>query len=121
MTHCDSMRLEGKGGRRRIAAARAIRVLRMLRRRGFTANVVGSLATGQFGSLSDVDFLVDEPPGDQIWKTESEAMDIMKDIDFDLSYRPEVRNRVLGGMDQCKMDEWELLRAIKRGASEDLA
>lgn len=105
--------LDGKGGRKRVVAARAIRVLRMLRRRGFTASVVGSLATGQFGFLSDVDFLVDEPPGDQIWKTESEAMDIMGDIEFDLSYREEVRDSVLAGMDQCRLNDRELLRAIK--------
>jgi hypothetical protein len=44
----SSNALEGKGGRRRGAAARAIRVLRMLRRRGVIAKVVGSLATGRF-------------------------------------------------------------------------
>jgi predicted nucleotidyltransferase len=106
--------LEGKGGQRRVAAARAIRFLRMLRRRGYTARVVGSVATGRFNLISDVNFLVKESPGDQIWKIESAAMDIMGNVEFDLSYRDEVRERILQNMEECVMDEWELLRAIRK-------
>jgi acetolactate synthase regulatory subunit len=92
--------LDGKGSRRRVTADMAICVMRMLRRCGFTVKVVGSFATGRFGLLSDVDFPVAGPPSDQIWMTEADAIDIMGSIELDLSYRPEVRERVLQHMEQ---------------------
>ena len=41
-------------------------------------------------------------------------MDIMGNVEFDLSYRDEVRERILQNMEECVMDEWELLRAIRK-------
>jgi hypothetical protein len=41
-------------------------------------------------------------------------MDIMGDVKFDLSYRDEVRERILQSVDEYMMDEWKLLRATRK-------
>lgn len=116
MTHerpAHETRLDGKGGRRRVAAARAIRVIRMLSKHGVECRVVGSLATGHFVLGSDVDFLATHHPEGMFWKIESRAMVIMLGIEFDLSYRNEVRPRVLESMDECALGVTALLRLVR--------
>jgi hypothetical protein len=105
--------LEGKGGQRRVAAATAICILRMLRRRGVIAKVVSFPARGRFDLWSDVGFPVCECPYPLIYRIESSVEDIMMSIEFDVCYRREARERVLQHMEECTVDERELLWAMK--------
>ncbi len=89
-----SWRLDGKGGRRRVAVARAVRTLRLLRRLGVTAGVVGSLADGRFSEHSDVDFMVLQCPRPLKYAIEGRVEDVMRDIAFDVIYREEASKGV---------------------------
>jgi predicted nucleotidyltransferase len=107
------VKLDGKGGRRRVAAARAIRVLRELRRLGVVAQVVGSLADGRFTTSSDVDFLVTECPPSRKYRIESLVEDIMHDIPFDVVYREEAKERILRRMESSAVDARTLMKVAE--------
>jgi predicted nucleotidyltransferase len=104
------VQVDGKGGLRRTAAARAIRVLGMLRRRGVTAQVVGSLTSGRFTDWSDVDFLVTECPRHLKYTIEAAVEDIMLDIPFDVVYRDEAVDPILSRMESQALDARKLAR-----------
>lgn len=95
--------------RRRLAAARALRVLRSLRQKGVEALVVGSLAEGRFGPASDVDFLVVECPPHLRYRIEAGVEDVMLDIPFDVVYRDEARESFLKRMEATAIAERELV------------
>lgn len=104
---------EPKGSLRRTAAARAIRVLRMLACLGVTARVVGSLADGRFDERSDIDLLVLDCPQALRYAIEGRIEDLMGDIRFDVVYRDEARPAVLEGMGLVALDAVGLLRLVR--------
>ena len=99
-----------RGTRRRIALARATRTLRLLRRMGVSAKVVGSLVDGRFSDTSDVDFLVSFCPRSLKYAIEGRVEDLMGEIPFDVVYREETREKALRSMESHAADERELLR-----------
>ncbi|MGE0256122.1 MAG: nucleotidyltransferase domain-containing protein [Alphaproteobacteria bacterium] len=87
------------GERRRLAIARARDACAALARKGVTARVIGSLATGRFGPHSDVDFLVTECPRLLKYAIEGTVEDCLGGMPFDVVYLDEVpaarRDRLL--------------------------
>lgn len=75
--------------RRRMAAERARRVAVLLARRGVQAQIVGSLARGDFGPHSDVDFLITSIPGGLRYRIESQVEDAMDGLPFSVLYLDE--------------------------------
>ena len=79
--------------RRQEAVARARQALEVLKERGVEAVVVGSLARGDFGLRSDVDFLVlalTHPEGR--YALEAEVEGIMAGMPVDVIFFDEVRS-----------------------------
>lgn len=77
--------------RRRLAVERARKVLDQLAERGVEAAVVGSLARGDFGRHSDVDFLVLSTGGlEDPYLVDDWVADIMGEMPFDVIYWQEV-------------------------------
>jgi predicted nucleotidyltransferase len=76
--------------RRDRAIARARTVIEELARLGVTTQIIGSLAAGQFGLHSDVDFLIIDTPDFLRYAIEWRVEDIMGDIPFDVIYLDEV-------------------------------
>jgi predicted nucleotidyltransferase len=87
--------------REKTAFSRAAEVLEALKIRGVDAVVAGSLASGEFGAASDVDFLVRSCPRHLKYKIESLVEDIMDEIHFDVVYREELPTRILTRMEDA--------------------
>lgn len=77
--------------REKDARRRAARVLRMLRKKGVRATVIGSLAQGRFRLHSDVDFLITACSQPLKYTLEGQVEDIMEDMPFDVLYEDERR------------------------------
>lgn len=73
---------------RAIAAARA--ATDVLAGMGVTALVTGSLANGEFGAHSDIDFLVTKCPRELKYAIEGVVEDLLGVIPFDVVYLEEV-------------------------------
>lgn len=76
--------------RRDKAIAKARTVIETLAQFSVTAQIIGSLAAGQFGQHSDVDFLIIDIPDPLRYAIEWRVEDIMGDIPFDIVYLDEV-------------------------------
>jgi predicted nucleotidyltransferase len=76
--------------RRRKAIEGARAVLRMFEEKGISAVVIGSLATGEFGPDSDIDFLLTECPRKFKYAIESRVEDILDGFPFDVIYLDEI-------------------------------
>jgi predicted nucleotidyltransferase len=72
------------------ALSRARRAVAAMEARGFQVLVTGSLARGDFGAFSDVDFLVTRCPPDWRYRIESVVEDEMRGIPFDVIYFDEL-------------------------------
>lgn len=93
--------------RRRVAAARAKRVAALRAARGVRVQIVGSLARGDFGAYSDVDFLVTSSPMSLRYAIEGKVEDQMRDIPFSVLYLDEalpLRRQVLEAVDADTID-----------------
>lgn len=75
--------------RRAKAVACAERVAAVLAGHGVELRIVGSLARGDFGPHSDVDFLVIALPEDRRYRIESLVEDAMDGLPFSVLYRDE--------------------------------
>ncbi len=71
--------------------------------------MVGSLASGNFGPDSDVDFLIDTCPNPLKYRIEASIEDLMADIPFDLVYRDEAKPHVLKRMEEHQIHDPRLL------------
>ena len=87
----EALRESRRRARERTALDAAAEVLRRLRRRGVSAGVFGSLATGRFGLHSDVDFIVLECPAALRYRIETDVEACMQGIAFDVAYADEMR------------------------------
>ncbi len=76
--------------RRRRAVDRARAAVDMMKEKGISAMVIGSLAKGKFGPESDIDFLVTSCPRKYKYAIEAEVEDILGDLPFDLIYLEEI-------------------------------
>lgn len=76
--------------RRRLAVCRAQLACNALSEIGVTARVIGSLATGRFGSDSDIDFLVEHCPRHLKYAIEGLVEDCLGGLPFDVVYLDEV-------------------------------
>lgn len=95
---------------RRVAAVeRAAEAIRILSTRGVKMKIFGSLARGDFGLDSDVDFMVMECPQDLIYAFEGTVEDCMRDIPFDVVYYWEVAPHRLPKFSKDLIDIEELL------------
>jgi predicted nucleotidyltransferase len=91
--------------------ARAVRALRLLRRLGVTAGVVGSLADGRFSEHSDVDFMVLQCPRPLKYAIEGRVEDVMRDIAFDVIYREEASGSIARYPGRCVLDADALIKS----------
>lgn len=82
--------LDPAKARRDRAIAQARAVIETLAQLGITTQIIGSLAAGQFGQHSDVDFLIIDIPDPLRYAIEWRVEDIMGDISFDVVYLDEV-------------------------------
>jgi predicted nucleotidyltransferase len=73
----------------------ARKVLSALHLKGVEAVVSGSVAAGNIGPASDIDFLILSCPRALKYKIESIVEDIMKSSHFDVVYREDARPWVL--------------------------
>lgn len=121
MTDGHARTVEGKGSLRRVATARAVRALRLLRRLGVSAKVVGSLADGRFSEYSDVDFLVSHCPHPLKYAIEGRVEDVMRGIPFDVVYGDEAKERVLRCMESHAVDDRALSATLDRQNAPDSA
>lgn len=76
--------------RRSLARARAAEVMDRLDRKGVSVLVTGSLADGDFGLFSDVDFLVTACPRPLKYAIEGLVEDLMGELPFDVIYLDEL-------------------------------
>ncbi len=94
--------------REKMALSKAAQVLEALKGRGVDAVVTGSLAAGNFGPGSDVDFLVRSCPWHLKYKIESLVEDLMDGIHFDVAYREELPPRIVSRMEGAVLTLAEL-------------
>jgi predicted nucleotidyltransferase len=83
-------RLGSPEDRRRRAIAGARAAVDMMKEKGVSALVIGSLAKGHFGAHSDVDFLLTSCPREYKYAIEAKVEDIMGDLPFDVVYLEEI-------------------------------
>jgi predicted nucleotidyltransferase len=76
--------------RRRRAIARARAAVDMMKEKGISALLIGSLAKGTFGPDSDIDFLLTSCPRQYKYAIEAEVEDILGDLPFDVVYLEEI-------------------------------
>ena len=92
--------------------ARAVELARAaclaLERRGVEVRIVGSLATGRFGTHSDIDLLVTRCPRYLKYGIESDVEDVLMGFPFNLIYLDEVSERRRDRMFQEAMDARDL-------------
>jgi len=62
----------------------------MMEQKGISALIVGSLAKGQFGPASDIDFLLTSCPRKYKYAIEAEVEDSLGDLPFDVVYLEEI-------------------------------
>jgi predicted nucleotidyltransferase len=74
--------------RRAIMCARA--AVDMMKEKGISALVIGSLAKGKFGPDSDIDFLLTSCPRKYKYAIEAEVEDILGDLPLDVVYLEEI-------------------------------
>ena len=83
--------------RRQRAVAGARAAVDMMKEKGITALVIGSLAKGEFGPDSDIDFLLTSCPRKYKYAIEAQVEDILGDLHFDVIYLDEIpENRARG-------------------------
>lgn len=90
MRRADDHTSDIEAGRRALAIARARDVCATLENMGVTARVIGSLATGRFGSSSDIDFLITDYPRSLKYAIEGTVEDRIQGFPFDVVYLDEV-------------------------------
>lgn len=84
---------------RHAEALRRVRdACRKLDSSGVTAQVIGSLATGEFGSASDVDILITRCPQHLKYALEGMVEDCLGELRFDVVYLDEVPVARRGGI-----------------------
>jgi predicted nucleotidyltransferase len=76
--------------RRRRAIARTRAAVDMMKEKGISALVIGSLAKGTFGPDSDIDFLLTSCPRKYKYAIEAKVEDILGDLPFDVVYLEEI-------------------------------
>ncbi len=76
--------------RRPWAIARARAAADMMKKKGISALVIGSLAKGDFGPGSDIDFLLTSYPRKYKYAIEAAVEDILGDLPFDVIYLDEI-------------------------------
>jgi predicted nucleotidyltransferase len=76
--------------RHRRAITRARAAVDMMKEKGISALVIGSLAKGTFGPDSDIDFLLTACPRKYKYAIEAKVEDILGDLPFDVAYLDEI-------------------------------
>jgi predicted nucleotidyltransferase len=86
----DRSHLNSSDDRRTRAIVCAQAAIDMMKEKGISALIIGSLAKGNFGPDSDIDFLITCCPRKYKYAIEAKVEDILGDLPFDLVYLEEI-------------------------------
>lgn len=84
------MPVPGASTTRTVALERARAAVTAMEAKGLSVLLTGSLARGDFGRYSDVDFLITLCPREWKYRIESVVEDLMLDVPFDVIYEDEL-------------------------------